>query len=82
MNVGNDGSLYLNPRRLGTAPLKHGEGIADGAGGFAKVEWVQPDNAQVQDRKVSYHVSGRVKGGSRMTQSVNVRNIVGYTLIR
>lgn len=39
VSVGNDGSLYLNPRTGGTSPIEHGEWIAHGAGGFAQVKW-------------------------------------------
>ena len=82
MSIGNDGSLYLNPRTGGTSPIEHGDGIADGSGGFAQLQWGEPDSSEVQNRKVSYHASGRVKGGARMSTSVSVRDIKQPTLIR
>jgi hypothetical protein len=82
LEIGNDGSLYLNPRQDGTDPPLHAQGVTDGIGGFATVESVELDEAKIQDRKLSYHASGWVKGGSKMTQSVQLRDVVKSTLIR
>ena len=43
LEIGNDGSLYLNPRQDGTDPPLHAQGVADGIGGFATVESVELD---------------------------------------
>jgi hypothetical protein len=82
VSVGNESSLYLNPRTGGTSPIEHGEWIADGVGGFARVKWRELDSFEVQNRKVSYHASGRVKGGAGMGKSVSVRDVERSTPIR
>jgi hypothetical protein len=82
MSVASDGSLYLNPRRTESHPLVQGKGLADGAGGWEELEWGDPDGPAVQSRKVSYHASGRVKGGGKMSTSVSVRDVERLTLIQ
>lgn len=82
MKVGKDGSLYLNPRTGGMKPILHGEGISDGVGGWTQRKWREPDGSYVQNRKVSYHASGHVKGGTKMSRSVSVRHVERSTLIR
>jgi hypothetical protein len=83
LDIGPDGSLYLNARTTSGKPIVHGSAIADGAGGLA-VEW-SPDPPAREDhtnRKVSYHASGRTKGGARMSTSISLRTLTQSTLIR
>lgn len=82
MMIGSDGSIYLNPRTGNRGPLTHGVGIADGSGGFSEVVWDQPDSPDEPNRKVSYHASGRIKGGARMSPALSLRDITQSTLIR
>jgi hypothetical protein len=82
MTVGGDGSFYLNPRRVPPRPLIHGQGTADGIGGYAELMWDEQDSDDVSHRKVSHHASGRIKAGANMSTSVNLREIERSTLIR
>lgn len=82
MQIGPDGSLYLNPRRKAGGPAYHAEGVADGKGGMADLLWVEIESADVQDPKVSHHASGLVKAGSSRSMSVNVREVAQSTLFR
>jgi hypothetical protein len=84
MAIGSDGSLYLNPRTTSGEPMRHGVAIADGAGGFSESEWsdAEPAPADYENPKVSYHASGRTKGGARMSTSIRLREITGPTLVR
>lgn len=84
LSIGRDGSLYLSPRSTNDNPIVHGVGIADGAGGFTTREW-DPSPPALEDnenRKVSYHASGRTKGGARMSTSISLRALTKSTLIR
>jgi hypothetical protein len=83
LHIGSDGSLYLNARTTTGEPIVHGSAIADGSGGFT-VQW-SPDPPAPEDhtnRKVSYHASGRTKGGARMSRSISLRALTRSTLIR
>jgi len=82
MQVGSDGSLYLNPRRKPAGPGIHAEGVNDGKGGISDITWVEIERTDVVAPKVSHHASGLVKTGSHRSMSVNVRDIQVSTLIR
>ena len=82
MQIGADGSLYLNPRRKAAGPAYHAEGVADGKGGMSDLLWVEIESADVQNPKVSHHASGLVKAGSSRSMSVNVREVQEPTLFR
>jgi hypothetical protein len=62
MQIGADGSLYLNPRRKAGGPAYHAEGVANGKGGAADLLWVEIEAVEIQNPKVSHHASGLVKG--------------------
>lgn len=84
LNIGRDGSLYLNARTTRGKPIIHGTGTANGFGGFWRHEWdpARPTPEDHQNRKVSYHSSGRTKGGGRMSTSISLRTLGASTLIR
>ena len=82
MQIGADGSLYLNPRRKAGGPAYHAEGIADGKGGMSDLMWVEIEAAEIQNPKVSHHASGLVKAGTSRSVSVNVRDVHEPTLFR
>jgi hypothetical protein len=48
------------------------------------VQWEEPKTvgADAENRKVSYHASGRIKGGASMSTSVSIRDIERPTWIR
>src|SRR5260370_16490342 len=75
MQIGADGSLYLNPRRKASGPAYHAEGVAAGTGGMSDLLSVEIESADVQNPKVSHHASGLVKAGSSPSMSVNVREV-------
>lgn len=84
MNVGADGSLYLNHRIDAPNAASDGEGVADGKGGFAEVEWreLSLTEDEMRKRKLSQHASGVVKSGDKRSWSVNVRDVAESTLVR
>jgi hypothetical protein len=82
MQIGADGSLYLNPRRKPAGPGYHAEGVNDGKGGIADITWVEMESAEIENPKVSHHASGVVKTGSHRSMSVNVREVEEATLFR
>ncbi|HYY88051.1 MAG TPA: hypothetical protein VFA49_04590, partial [Chloroflexota bacterium] len=59
-----------------------GPGIADSLGGYTQLTWAEPILPRPGTSKVSYHASGWVKGGTRMTRSLPVRHVQRPTLIR
>lgn len=88
MMIGSDGSLYLHDRPLPTQQPKifyKSKGIADGSGGFSEInvphakKW---GSLKEDERKISYHSSGWVKGYGGFDQSVNLRDITERTLIQ
>src|SRR5712692_618789 len=70
LQVGADGSLYLNRRRKPSGPGIHAEGVTDGRGGFSEITWAEIDSVEVQNPKVSHHASGIVTTGSGRSKSV------------
>lgn len=88
MMIGSDGSLYLNDRVLPVRQPKtlyKSMGIADGNGSFSEMnvpyskKWT---DLKENERKISYHSSGWVKGYGGFNQSVNLTNIAERTLIQ
>lgn len=88
MMVGSDGSLYLNDRPLSfqqPKTLYKSKGVADGNGSFSEMnvphstKWT---DIKENERKISYHSSGWVKGYGDFNQSINLRNITERTLIQ
>jgi hypothetical protein len=85
MVIGNDGSLYLNPRLPTSEKFYKNKGIADGLGGFSTIgedEIKDSSDIKKSEQKVSYHSSGRVKGFGDFEQSINLRTITERTLIQ
>src|SRR5215469_9832608 len=68
MQIGADGSLYLNPRRKAGGPAYHAKGVADGKCAWL---WVEIESADVQNPKVSHNASGLVKAASSRSITVN-----------
>jgi hypothetical protein len=63
LQIGPDGSLYLNHRRKPAGPGIHAEGVADGRGG-GEIIWAKVESATNENPKVSHHASGLVKAGA------------------
>jgi len=82
MQIGADGSVYLNPRRKPTGPGVHAEAVADGTGGISELIFAAVEPGDMSNPKVSHHASGLVKAGSRRSMSVAVRNVREPTLVR
>ncbi len=84
MNIGADGSLYLNHRFRGATSIFDGAGVADGTGGFSDVSWQEIPVADLDDPtpKISQHASGRTKRAEHRNWSVNVRNVDESVLVR
>ena len=82
LQIGADGSLYLNRRRKSAGPQIHAEAVADGAGGASDVLWAGIERATIQNPKVSHHASGVVKAGSSRSMGVSPRNVKDATLFR
>lgn len=82
MQIGADGSLYLNPRRKAEGPAYHAEGVTDDKGGIADLFWVELEAADIQNPKVSHHASGLVKAGSSRSMSVSPCDVSEPTLFR
>jgi len=88
MMIGSDGSLYLHDRPSSTQQPKtlyKSKGIADGHGSFSTMnvpyskKWT---DLKENERKISYHSSGWVKGYGDFNQSINLKSITGRTLIQ
>lgn len=84
MQVGADGSLYLNPRARPREAIIHASGIADGKGGFSELEVRETPIDELADPnpKVSHHASGIVTGPTSRSRTVSVRKLKEHTLIR
>jgi hypothetical protein len=82
LQVGNDGSLYLNRRRMPVGPAINAVGVADGLGGASEYMWAEIESEAVQNRKVSHHASGIVTAGSTRSKSVSPRDVKESTLFR
>jgi hypothetical protein len=84
MQVGADGSLYLNPRLRPEKAVIHGSGVADGRGGLSDLSVRETPLSEIDGRnsKVSVHASGVVTGPAHRSQSVSLRNVRQSTLFR
>ncbi len=82
LQVGADGSLYLNRRRKPSGPGIHAEAVADGRGGASEVTWAEIESTAIQNPKVSHHASGVVKAGSNRSKSLSPRKVREATLFR
>src|SRR2546427_10468479 len=77
VQIGADGSLYLNPRRKAAGPAYHAEGVADGKGGMSDLLWGGIESADVQNPKGSDHASGVGEASRSRRMGGNVREEQG-----
>lgn len=82
LQVGPDGSLYLNPRRKPSGPGIHAEGVIDGGDGLSPITWAEIESIDIQNAKVSHHASGIVTAGSSRSKSISPRDVKESTLFR
>ncbi len=82
LQVGPDGSLYLNRRRKPSGPGIHAEGVTGGRGELSEITWAEIESTAVQNPKVSHHASGIVTAGSTRSESISPRDVKESTLLR
>lgn len=83
MNIGFDGSLYLNARLPDSKVLHKMTATADGKGGMLnQIAHPDIDLNQVASPKVSHHSSGTVKSYGEFDSSTKLAGITHATLIR
>jgi hypothetical protein len=82
IQVGADGSLYLNRRRKPSGPEIHAEGVVVDGHGASEITWAEIERTAVRNPKVSHHASGVVTAGSSRSRSVSPREVQEATLFR